>query len=79
MSRFTELPPPTENCRSCGAEIRWMELKGKRHPVDAVQVKNGNLQMLQDGTLVVVRPDPNLTRYVSHFSTCPNAPAWRRS
>lgn len=75
-------------CRSCGAPIIWAvgEATGKGNPLDAEPVENGTLQAVgnrADGRMMVryLRKDevanPNLLRYVSHFSTCPNADSHR--
>lgn len=73
------------NCRSCGAEIEWIELKsGKKMPVDLPALTEGT------GTLVKVWPDgvaevitnlgdldEDCTYYRSHFSSCPDSDDWR--
>jgi hypothetical protein len=71
-------------CRSCGAEMLWaVTAKGKRIPLDALAVPDGNVVLEEQGPgrppLAVVLPngtDPLMTeteRYVSHFATCPRA------
>lgn len=70
-------------CFSCGAPITWaVTPKGKRMPVDAEPVDDGNLvlERQKDGTLLALPASkaptlPGLTqpRYVSHFATCPQA------
>jgi len=58
-------------CRSCGADIFWIEYKGKKHPVDAVSMQG-------------FREDPvtkewELERtFKTHFATCPDAKKWRK-
>jgi hypothetical protein len=83
---------PVATCRSCGARIRWaVTPAGKRIPLDADPVDGGNVLLHEapnpgeDPTATVVgkRVQPNLfgddgPRYVSHFSTCPDAAAHRR-
>jgi hypothetical protein len=76
-------------CRSCGAAIRWaVTVNGKRMPVDDEPVPDGNL-MLSDPTPGAYAPtaahvDPDALllddppRFVSHFSTCPNADQHRK-
>lgn len=77
-------------CRSCGALILWARTtKGKRVPIDAGPVENGNIRLAYAGdgsdpvahyeppgqpALPDVEPEP---RYVSHFATCPQAREWR--
>lgn len=71
-------------CRSCDAEILWCKtLKGKSIPVDPDPVKGGNLELvLQSATkpprVVIHTSDPNITRHISHFATCPNAKEHRK-
>jgi len=68
-------------CRSCNAPILWARsAKGKRRPMplDPEPVPGGNVELV-DGEAWVVKPDPNVPRYVSHFATCPNAGQHRRA
>lgn len=71
-------------CFSCGAEIVWaLTEKGKRMPVDAEPVADGNLELdvRTDPPLAIVHGQPTLDggpRYVSHFATCPNADRHRQ-
>jgi hypothetical protein len=77
-------------CRTCRASIMWaFTTSGKRIPVDADPVPDGNLALLpstmlgQDPTAIVVAPGAQLlgddgVRYVSHFVTCPYADQHRR-
>jgi len=79
-------------CRSCGASITWAwTLNGKRMPIDAEPVEDGNLEIAarNDEGEPVVRylsggdrnPLPGfdlVPRYVSHFATCPNAQDHRK-
>jgi hypothetical protein len=77
------------HCRSCGAEIIWAKTKsGKAMPIDAKPSPNGNLVLrkLAGGRdchvgIFAVGPDaPHVEpRYVSHFSTCPQANKHRKS
>lgn len=70
-------------CRSCGAPIFWAVLQGRPHPVDAKPKAGGNLEIdTPPGSYVVatvVRADPNVGRYVSHYSSCPDAVLWRKA
>jgi len=73
-------------CRSCKAPIVWAQTEaGKRIPVDEAPVADGNLALIgtgPGGTTLAAIYDPakhaGKTRFVSHFSTCPHAGAWRR-
>lgn len=57
----------TVACRSCGAAIIWLSTKaGKTMPTDASRVKPHD-------TLF------DYEQHTSHFATCPNAAAHRRS
>lgn len=76
------------SCRSCGASIVWATThKGRPMPVDADPVEGGNVRLRRDGEKVIAeypgKEHPALfeddaPRYVSHFSTCPEAEEWRR-
>ena len=53
-------------CRSCGAPIIWLRTKAEKHiPVDAASVT--------DGTYVF-----DSKQHQAHWSTCPQADAWRK-
>jgi len=71
-------------CKSCGARIIWtLTMKGKRMPVDADPVENGNIALVEGENVVtstVVEPArvPGVLLYVSHFATCPNAAQHRK-
>lgn len=72
------------NCGSCNAPVIWVRTStGKRMPVDAAPVPNGNI-ILNGGQAVYTQagctigaPDGKL--YVSHFATCPNAKKHRKA
>ncbi len=75
------LPPGIQKlsyCRSCWAPVLWCKtLSGKRMPVDAKPVADGDLGISNTGvTGRNVHNGPN--RYTSHFSTCPNASSHRK-
>lgn len=60
-------------CRSCGAEIKWIETKaGKMMPVDPTPLEEG------EGVLGKVVDDGSGTLYISHFATCLEADSWRK-
>ena len=76
-------------CLSCGAAVVWtVTHKGRRMPVDAEPVEDGNIRLRRDGDRVVAeypgKEHPGLfdeddrARHVSHFATCPQAQRWRR-
>jgi hypothetical protein len=76
------------HCRSCEALIVWtLTEKGKRMPVDAEPVAGGNLRLDHERPVHSFVVEPSLLdeldttddgkRYVSHFSTCPDAATWR--
>lgn len=81
----------SDHCRSCGAEIVWGTnvTSRKPMPVDAAPSPIGNVSRYDaaDGPRFVV-----LTRnkaaamraarqplYLSHFASCPDAKAWKKS
>lgn len=70
-------------CRSCQAEIAWARTTtGGRMPLDADQVRDGNVVAQPDGLVRALRsgeePDPSWPRYRSHFATCPQAGSHRK-
>lgn len=74
----------TARCQSCGAAIRWAKTtKGKPIPLDAEPCDDGNV-VLEANVAIVLGPLERVqrgseTRYVAHFSTCPNAAEHRRA
>lgn len=67
-------------CRSCGAPIRWERTEaGKPIPLDVEPVETGNLAFREDGKVIAASKAPPGLRYVTHFATCPNASAWRKT
>lgn len=84
-------PHRVTRCRDCPAQIVWtVTNNGRRMPVDLLPVLGGNV-VLTTGTdttpesRVLSRDETerragNGTRaFVSHFATCPNAPARRKA
>lgn len=76
----------TRRCRgdACGAEIAILKtLKDRAIPVDLEPSPIGRLRLVGDKVEVLNPTDARaaLARgellYVSHFATCPNAPAFR--
>jgi hypothetical protein len=75
--RITDAPATA--CRSCGAPVRWVNLNGRPHPVDAAPHPAGNLAEVPGA------PVPSVTvvgrgagAWQSHFATCPDAHTWRK-
>lgn len=71
-------------CRSCGAEIKFIKLKsGKWNPVDIQKhtlVEGGGSEVIVTesgevvrGRFASVEDGANRIGYISHFATCPNA------
>ena len=73
-------------CRSCGADIEWTKNKrtGRRMPVDREPVPGGDIAVEIDANneavswLLLPLVTYSGPRFVSHFSTCPNAESHRR-
>jgi hypothetical protein len=71
-------------CRSCGSKIIWaVTAAGKRMPLDPEPVHAGNIILRErarglEPEAVYVKPDPDESRYISHFVTCPQARKWRK-
>ena len=89
MTRKAKDPRKPTKCRSCKAEILWVEFEatGKRMPIDALPADDGNVTVTyrantqQLFALVLRRdedPPENRNLYTSHFVTCPDADKHRR-
>jgi hypothetical protein len=70
-------------CRSCGAEVVWAVTNaGKRMPVDAKPVADGNLLLTQPAQPgvppVAIVVGKGKGTHASHFVTCPNSRTWRK-
>jgi hypothetical protein len=72
-------------CRSCSAPIIWAETDaGKRIPVDADPAPDGSLDLTEfrpgevHAGFVPEDQRAGLSLHRSHFSTCPDARAWRK-
>ena len=68
-------------CRTCSAPIRWVEaLTGARMPIDVAPRADGNVVLEAGGKARVLKKGEPHTgpRFVSHFSTCPQAGTWRK-
>lgn len=76
-------------CRSCGAEIKFIKLKsGKWNPVNPAKrtlIRDcGNEVVITDngevirGKFATLEEGANAEGYTSHFATCPNANQHRR-
>lgn len=75
-------------CRSCHASVWWVLVlpDKKRMPLDPHPVDDGNVVIVERAPDVVARvltkEEPrfdDVSRYKSHFATCPNGPAHRKS
>jgi hypothetical protein len=94
MGDFDLANRPTGTCRSCAAPIVWtLTTKNRRMPLDPEPVNDGNVVVTgrilagrdrDTPTILVLRPgedehlDADRLRYVSHFSSCPDAQKHRR-
>lgn len=77
-------------CRSCAATVRWVVTEAdKRMPLDPDPVEDGNIVALAGDTVRVLAKDELAARkaqpggpgllYKSHFASCENAAAHRKS
>ena len=67
----------TQLCRSCKAPIIWAEsVKGKKMPIDAERVDDGNFEIVGGQAFTVANSGPH---YQSHFASCPEANIWREA
>lgn len=78
------------NCRSCGAEIKFIKLKrsGKWSPVDPtkrtiIEGRGIDVLVTESGEVVhgmfaSLDEGANRSGYISHFATCPNANMHRK-
>jgi hypothetical protein len=72
-------------CRSCQKPLRWIVTnRGRRMPVDFYPHEDGNIVVHPDGRADVYQGTPSTipdgtTLHFSHFATCPNADAHRRT
>ena len=77
------------SCRSCNAPVIWAtnEKTGGRMPFDAEPDPKGKWELVDGPDGKIARYDkggytglpgvPGSERYTSHFTTCPDAKAWR--
>jgi hypothetical protein len=68
-------------CKSCGAAIVWAEsITGRPMPFDAQPAVNGRWVIVVGKARLASPEDKILHRdmYNSHFTTCPQADAWRK-
>ncbi len=74
-------------CKSCGAEIFFIEYKGKSHPINAKPRKVFIPEDAFSNSLFYWKPTAEsdtiywreiINGYESHFSTCPQAKDWRK-
>ncbi|WP_009473848.1 hypothetical protein [Rhodococcus sp. JVH1] len=86
---MSEQLPPTEQCRSCKAPIRWARTQhGKHIPINAEPSASGNVLLDHIGGVLhagvmrgnqlaaIRRTDRPL--FLPHFVDCPNAGEWRK-
>lgn len=72
-------------CRSCERPMRWVDTnRGRKMPVDYDPHEDGNVVVHANGRADVYQSTPldipaGATLHFSHFATCPNADAHRRS
>ncbi|MBL8824870.1 MAG: hypothetical protein JNJ77_19950 [Planctomycetia bacterium] len=73
---------PVSQCRSCGAQIYWVQtVLGRNMPVDAIPVDDGNVIFIDQKAHVIRAGEEvpeDARRYVSHFSTCAQAKKHRK-
>lgn len=86
---MTATNPPDDvgdACRSCFAPVLWLEhaTTGKSAPIDAAPVPEGNIEVLDNGTYVVLAGDAlagarglGSQLHLNHFVTCAQAAAWK--
>jgi hypothetical protein len=76
------LPTNERRCRSCRKPIAWARTEaGKNMPLDPVPDMRGNVIFVEGFAHVfstATEPPAEVPRYVSHFTTCPNADEHRR-
>jgi hypothetical protein len=72
-----------EHCRSCKADIFWAVTTARNSmPIDVDQVKGGTLELEErpgrPPLVRIVKAEPEVARYRSHFASCPDAWRWKR-
>lgn len=73
-------------CRSCNAPIIWAPTSaGRKMPLDAEPVTDGNVKITEDGIAHVLSDHDLVVErmmgeplFKSHFATCGQAGQWRR-
>jgi hypothetical protein len=68
-------------CKSCNAAILWAETpNGKRMPLDAQPVPNGNIVLVDGKATVIGHGETRDGReaWLSHWATCPSAAQHRK-
>lgn len=72
----------SDTCRDCPAPVFWARTpKGKWMLVNEQPVDGGNLEIdfdVRPPAIAVVKPEPGVSRHVSHFSNCPGATKRRK-
>ena len=70
--------PGVGRCKSCSQPVLWCLTKNEKPmPVNPTPILNGNLELDGDHALYV-KPDPSVTRFVSHYSDCPQGDQHRK-
>lgn len=64
-------------CKSCGADIIWADISGKKTPLNFRRVAVYNEKYIPGSN------DPEFIKfldpfYISHFITCPDADKWSK-
>lgn len=67
------------SCRYCGKKILWRSHvnSGKKAPIDAEPVSNGNVVLVGDKQYAIAvgsETPANAKRFLNHFSTCDKKP-----
>lgn len=75
--------PQLAVCRSCAAQIYWVVTEhGKKMPVDAKPVENGNIIFVNKQAHVLragEQVEQGVHRWISHYATCPQASSHRKA
>lgn len=79
-------PTAPNKCRSCKADILWLEhvVSRRKAPIDAQPVPNGNILIDEPlGTYSNITRSsvvpPGAARYTNHFAICPDSQSFKRS
>jgi hypothetical protein len=82
MQMHKQATPVMTRCKSCRANIFWVEMaSGKQMPLNVTPSSQGNIDVVDGVGHVVSNKQRSLfpsPLYVSHFVTCPDSKKWRR-